>query len=474
MNQSLIRNIILAALLLCSACATQKTLTLPEAVALPATPSSEDTVSTLSFREVFHDENLRSLIEIALQHNFDLLSAQQRINIAAANLNVAKSAWLPKVEGAVSAGAEKYGDYTQNGVGNFDTNFSDNINGKQEIPYPVIPSYFIGLRSSWELDVWGKLKLQKQAVNARFLATKEGKHLIRTQVIASIAGMYYELTTLDNELQIIKSNIKLQESALATVEIQKAGGRATELAVQQFRAQLLGTKALEFKIRQDIAALEFQLNAVLGRMPQAIARTRQNAKQTVLPSIEKGISAQLLLNRPDVQQAEWELAATKVDVQVAQKAFLPSLTITPYLGFESFKAKLLFEPASIAWGAIGGLTAPIFQQKKLKANYAQREAAAYQAFYNYQQKLVNGYQEVATTLNKVENEQKAYDFKLQEVAVLQQAVATANTLFTTGYASYLEVITAQKSVLEAELSLVNTRRRVYQGIVSLYRALGGS
>ncbi|MCK7555240.1 TolC family protein [Chitinophaga sedimenti] len=131
-------------------------------------------------------------------------------------------------------------------------------------------------------------------------------------------------------------------------------------------------------------------------------------------------------------------------------------------------------PASLAWGIVGGLTAPVFNQRQLKAGYNISKAGAYTAFYHYQQTVVNSYQEVATAMNAVDNQQKTYQLKRREVDMLKQAVSTANILYSTGYASYLEVITAQKSVLEAELALVNTRRGVYRGLVSLYRALGGS
>ncbi|UYQ95211.1 TolC family protein [Chitinophaga horti] len=162
-------------------------------------------------------------------------------------------------------------------------------------------------------------------------------------------------------------------------------------------------------------------------------------------------------------------------MEAARKAFFPSLTISPYVGYNAFKANLLFQsPASLAWGVLGGLTAPIFNQRQLKAGYDISKASAYTAFYQYQQTVVNSYRDVGTAMNAVENQQQTYRLKRREVDMLKNAVSTANVLYSTGYASYLEVITAQKSVLEAELTLVNTQRGMYRGLVSLYRALGGS
>ena len=456
------------------ACSTQKELVLPERITVPVVSGNPgDTISPGNFKQVFNDPYLRALIDTALHHNYDLLSAAQQVKTAEARLMMAKKAWMPSLDLSLSAGIDKYADYTMNGVGNYDTNLSPNIDKDQHIPRPA-PEYFAGLRSSWEIDLWGKLKSQRQATYARFLGSKEGRRLLTTQIVAGVTGLYYELTAMDNELAIIQRNITLQESAVATVHIQKAGGRATELAVQQFTAQLLSTQALEFGVKQEIASLENQLNALLGRLPQPIPRSTAKDSQVLPDAIKSGIPASLLLHRPDVQRAELELAAAKADVNAARAAFLPSLNITPYAGFNAFKAGLLFKtPASIAWGALGNLTAPIFNKKQIKAQYNISKAGAFTAFYDYQQAIVNGYQEVASALNKVENQQQAFALKSKEVLVLQQAVSTANVLFSTGYANYLEVITAQKSVLEAELALVTTRRNVYQGMISLYRALGG-
>ncbi|MCW3467409.1 TolC family protein [Chitinophaga nivalis] len=458
-----------------AACSTQKALVLPERITVPVTSdNNSDTLSLTGFEQVFQDPHLRSLIDSALRNNYDLLSASQQVSAAQARLMMAKNAWLPSVNLALAAGVDHYADYTLNGVGNYDTNLSPNISKDQRIP-GTTPEYFAGIRSSWEIDLWGKLKSQRQASYARFLASTQGRRLLITQVVAGITGLYYELMAMDNELIIIHRNIKLQEAAVATVNIQKAGGRATELAVQQFTAQLLSTQALEYGVRQEITALENQINALSGRLPQPTKRSTVQDSAALPPIVKGGIPAQLLLQRPDVQRAELELTAAKADVKAARAAFLPAITITPYAGYNAFKANLLFQsPASLAWGVLGNMTTPIFNQKQLKAQYNISKTSAYTAFYNYQQAIVNGYQEVATALNKVDNQQQAFTLKSKEVGVLKEAVATANILFTTGYANYLEVITAQKNVLEAELALVSTRRNVYQGMVSLYRSLGGN
>ncbi|NIG57343.1 TolC family protein [Chitinophaga sp. Cy-1792] len=455
-----------------SACKLPKQVATPVPVTLPAAPA--DTIDLAALTTVFKDANLKTLIDTALAANFDLLAASQRVVVAQSQLRMARNAWLPQVNAVVSAGADKYGDYTLNGVGNYDTNLSPNIDKDQKIPVSPTPEFFVGFRSTWEIDLWGKLRAQKDASYSRYLATREGQRLLRTQVIAGVATLYYDLVALDHELNIIRRNTDLQLSALNTVEVQKAGGRATELAVQQFKAQLLSTRALENTVKQQIVATENQLNALLGRLPRPIVRSTDTV--SLIPgAISTGIPGTLLLQRPDIQQAELELAAGNADVKAARAAFFPSLTITPYAGYNAFKAELLFKsPASIAWGALGALTMPVFNQQQLKSQFNINQANALTAFYRYQQTIVDGYSEVSTIMNKVLNEQDTWKLKTEEVAVLREAVSTSNLLFTTGYANYLEVITAQKSVLEAELTLISTRRNVYQGMITLYRALGGN
>jgi multidrug efflux system outer membrane protein len=459
-----------------SSCKVQQPLRLPSAKEVPSTFAQQtDTASigSIPLKVFFKDPPLQQLIDSALQHNFDLQIALQRINTARAALVAAKHAWLPSLDISASAGVDKYADYTLNGVGNFDTNLSPNIDKNQRIPTPT-PEYFLGLRSSWEIDLWGKLKQRKKAAYARLLASEKGRQLVTTLLVSQVASMYYELIALDNELSIIHKNIALQQKAVATIQIQKAGGRATELAVQQFTAQLLSTQSMAYNIRQQIVHTESQLNRLLGRFQQPIVRTGNIFEQPLPVDIKTGIPAAMLLHRPDIQQAELELMAAKSDVQAARKAFLPSLNITPYAGFNAFNASLLFQsPSSIAYGIVGGLTAPIFNKQLLNTQYKQAGAAAIASFYEYQKTIVNSFQEVITALNQVDNQQAINKLKEQEVTVLQQAVATSQDLYMAGYANYLEVITAQKSVLEAELALTMTRKQIFQGTIELYRALEG-
>jgi NodT family efflux transporter outer membrane factor (OMF) lipoprotein len=420
----------------------------------------------------FADEYLVNLVDTALRHNYDALIALQRIEAARATFEVSRATLLPSVDVVAAAGVDKYGKYTMNGVGNFDTNLSEHVDGDLRIPNPT-PDYFLGLRSAWEIDLWGKLRSRKKALYARYLASRQGRHLVATSLVAEVATRYYQLLALVDELEIIRKNIALQEISLETIKIQKLGGRATQLAVQQFEAQLLRTRSLEAEKRQEIIATENGLNLLLGRYPQPIRRGVPLREQQLPREVAAGIPAQMLRRRPDVQRAALEMTAAKAEVDAAKAAFLPSLRITPYLGLNAFKASLLLNPGSVAYGALAGLAAPVLNRKALRSNYYRTSAGNTEAFYRYQRAVLSGYQEVVTGLSRIENLNKVYAFRTQEVAVLLDAVSTANTLFVAGYASYLEVVTAQRRVLEAELELIDTRQQQFLSLVDLYRSLGG-
>ncbi|MGX5858359.1 efflux transporter outer membrane subunit [Dyadobacter jiangsuensis] len=429
-------------------------------------------IGALQWKTFFNDRHLVALIDTALQNNLDLKMAVQRIEMARSNIMAAHGAMLPVVTGDVSGGGRKFGDYTMDGVGNYDTNFSQNLDNDRRLPDPFLPDYFLGLRSSWEIDIWGKLKNQKKAAYTRFLASEKGRQAIITGLIAEIARSYYELMALDTELDIIRKNIALQESAVETIKVQKEAGRANELGVRQLTAQLLNTRSLEFEVQQKIIEIENNVNLLTGRFPQPITRST-TLEQVMPPSVSAGIPLQMLRRRPDIQQAQLDLLANYSEQQAAQLAFLPSLNITAFLGFNAFKSNLLFSTGSLAYSALGGLTAPLVNRKALKANQKRAEAASLEALYAYNKSVLNGFREVSTSLKKLENTRQIGDLKKQEVEVLQQAVATSKDLFLTGYASYLEVITAQRSVLQEELNLTNVQKEQFLALVELYRALGG-
>jgi NodT family efflux transporter outer membrane factor (OMF) lipoprotein len=436
-----------------------------------------DSLSNIAMlqRDVFFkDEQLKSLLQDVLKHNPDVHIVVQRLQSSQAFYKMSKAAFLPSVLLNAQSSATKYGKYTMEGVGNFDTNLSDNIEEGQKIGTNPTPFYWLGAGLNWEIDLWGKLKKMKQAARFRYLASEQGVKLLKSMLTAQTMMLYYELIALDMEAAIVKKNIELQEQALEIVEAQKAGGRATELAVQQFKGQLYNTKSIQFSIKQKVAAIENSLNALAGRYNGQILRAqRLNASELYQQNINAGVPQQILDNRPDIQEAFYELNATRADVGAARAAFLPSLNLSGYSAYNAFNSNFLFAASSLGYQLLGGITAPVFQKRQLKTQFGIANARQEQAFYHYQKTVLNAYRDVVTNISALENTEQSYQLKLKEANELAQAVQTSTDLYVTGYAGYLEIITAQKSKLEADLELIILEKNKMVQMVELYQSLGG-
>jgi len=462
--------------LLISSCKTLKT---PEQ--LPTlTPVSdtyngratEENIADIHWKNYFSDTYLSALIDTALYNNLDLRMTLQRIETGRAQTERAKGLTLPFITGGGSVGQRRFGKYTMDGVGNFDTNFSNNITKDQNVP-EFLPDFNIGLQSSWEIDIWQKLRSRKEAAMMRYLATVEGRNLVVTNLIADIAYLYYELVAFDNELDIIQETIQLQENELNIIKAQKEAGRANELGVKQFEAQWLNTQSLEIEIRQQINERENRINFLLGRYSTPIARNKTLFVNSLPNQIQTGIPADLIKNRPDVRQAQYELAATKADVFVSKAAFYPSLNIAATFGFQTFNPRFIISPQSIAYNILGGLTAPLFNKTALKADLKIARATQIEALYYYQKSILNGYFEVYNQLVLINNLEKIVTFKNQEAEALTSSIQAASDLFSTGRATYLEVIVSRKNTLQTRIDLIDVRKRQYHATINLYRALGG-
>lgn len=458
-----------------SGCKIGEKATLSSRIEVPETFGQEQdsaSAADVKWNDFFKDPVLQSYIQTAIQNNPDMNIALQRVKLAEASRFYYKRTLLPNLDLELAGGLRRFGDYTIDGVGNYDTNFSEYVDGDRIIPNPV-PDYFAGLRTSWEIDLWGKIRKRKRAAVARLLASESGMHLVKTALIAEVATLYYELLTFDNELEIIQENIRLQENALEVVILQKEAGRATELAVKQFAAQLQNTRSLGTMVRQQIIHTENMLNRVMGRLPQQIQRGTPINEQAIPDQITTGIPSELLMNRPDIRQAEYSLLAAREDIASARAAFYPSLTISANAGLNAFRAGVLFEPASIAYHIVGGLTTPLLNRYELRTAYKQRIAEGNMELAQYEKAVFTAFEEVYTSISAIDNYAQSYDYKKAEVDELSGAISISNELFTAGYASYLEVIMAQRNVLQANIELTNTRKNQFVAVIDLYKALGG-
>jgi outer membrane protein, multidrug efflux system len=433
--------------------------------------NSQDATNTAAGKwpAYFTDPYLVALIDTALKDNQELNITLQEIEITRNEIRARKGEYLPFVGVKGGAGVEKVGRYTSQGAGDATTE----IKPGKEMPDPL-PDFLLAAYATWEVDIWHKLRNAKKAAVTRYLSTVEGRNFVITTLIAEIANSYYELLALDNQLEIVKKNIDIQNNAFEVVKQQKEAARATELAVRKFEAEVLKTKSLQYDIQQQITETENRINFLLGRFPKPIVRNTQAFDSIKLNSVQAGIPSQLLANRPDIKQAELELAASRLDVQVAKAQFYPSLGISAAIGYQAFNPTYLVRtPESILYSLAGELVAPLVNKNAIKAAYSNANAKQIQAVYNYERTIINAYVEVANQLSKMDNLEKSYELRVKQVEALTQSITISNDLFRSARADYMEVLLTQRDALESKFELIETRKEQMKARVNIYQALGG-
>ncbi|MDI1435001.1 TolC family protein [Polyangium sorediatum] len=414
------------------------------------------------WRTFFDDAELRALIEMALAKNQELNIQLQEIIIARNEVSARQGDYLPKVGVGAGVGVERMGKNTSQGI-------SDESHGLPQ----NLGDFTFGFWGSWEVDVWGKLRDATKSADLRYLATIEGRNFMVTQIVAEIASSYFELVAIDNQLDVLKRNVEILADALEIIKLEKQAARVTELAVQRFEAEVLKNKSRLYGLEQERVQIENKINFLVGRYPQAVSRNDQKLKDP-LPKVTSGLPSDLLKNRPDIRQAELELQATKLDVQVAKAEFYPSLSIDAAVGYRSFNVKhLLVTPDSLIYNLAGNLTAPLLNRKAIEAQYRSVNARQLQAVFNYERTLLQAFTDVANQLSLVENLQKAYDLQAQQVEVLTRSSETSTVLFQSARADYVEVLLTRRDSLDAEMELIETKKRQWLAVVHLYQALGG-
>jgi multidrug efflux system outer membrane protein len=434
------------------------------------TYSSQDTLNTgrISWKEFFTDPNLASLIDSALSRNQELNIMRQEITIAQNEIRARKGQYLPFLGIGANAGIEKPGRYTPNGA------LEEQLEVKDGVKFPdPLTTYGLGLNASWELDIWRKLRNARKAAVFRYLGSVEGRNFAVTNIVREIANSYYELLALDAQLQILRQNIEIQTNALEIVRQEKTAARVTELAVRKFEAEVLKNQSRVFYIQQSIIETENRINFLVGRFPQPVARSTQNFMEMKPDTIHAGVPPQLLLNRPDIRQAENNLVASKIDVMVARAQFYPSLMITAGIGYQAFKPQYLINPNSLMYGLAGDLMAPLVNRNALKAQYFSASATQIQNVYDYERTILNAYIEVANQVSNISNLKKSFELRQRQVEALTQSIAISTRLFRNARADYMEVLMTQRDALEARFELVDTKLQQMNAMVNIYQALGG-
>ena len=461
--------------LMTQACAIPQLFTKKVDTALPAsyanTAQNADTTNSanINWKEFFEDPNLDALIDIAIVNNKEVNILAQRINMAKNEIQARKGEYLPFVNFGAGVDVDKVGRYTRNGA------VEESLEIKEGKAFPdPLSNFQFGLFSSWELDVWKKLRNATKVAAMEYMASIEGKNFLITNLVAEIANSYYELAALDNQLLNLEKNIQIQRNALEVTSKLQKYGRATSLAVKRFEAEVKKNESKQYVIKQQIVEEENRINFLLGRIPQPIQRASVGFMDTKLKMMQAGIPTQLLQNRPDIRKAELELAAADLNIAVAKANFYPSFAIRAGVGFQAFNPKyLLSTPESLMFSLAGDMMAPLVNRNAITAVYKNANATQIQAAYDYEKTIINAYAEVSNQVSNIDNLEKNYQLKSAQVDAMTQSVDVANQLFKAARADYLEVLLTQREALEAKTELIETKQKQISAMVNLYKSLGG-
>lgn len=420
-------------------------------------------IGALPIKDFFSTPSIRSLIDSALLKNFDLQIALKNIDAAELILKRAKLGNIPQLNLQITANSNRPSDNSLNG-----------LSTSQFLNTSHIEDYNANLALTWEADIWGKIKKQKEAAYAGYLQSAEVKKAVQTRIVAEVASGFYRLLMLDAQLAVAKRNVELNNNTLKMIKMQFDAGQVTSLAIQQAEGQQLRASQLIPQVTSEISIQENALSALTGRFPSAIERATTLEQLTVPEQLATGVPATMLSIRPDVKNVELGLKIANAKVGIANARLYPSLVISASGGLNSFQASNWFNiPASLFGVVGGGITQPIFQRKELKTQFELAKVERDQSVLLFRQAVIGAVVEVSNEQAKIVNLKSEYSIAQNRVKTLQLAVKNSDLLFKSGMANYLEVITAQGNLLQGELDLTTLKTAQLNASVSLYRALGG-
>jgi len=424
-------------------------------------------IASIKWHQYFTDPFLNAIIDSALKNNQELNIALREIEIDKNEIQARKGEYLPFVNIAGVAGIDKTGKYTWDGLA------EEDLKANPEKSPKYIGDFRAGVYATWELDVWKKLRNAKKSATLKYFASIEGRNFIVTNLIAEISNAYYELLALDNMMSFVQQNIDLQKNALHMVKLEKESAKVSQLAVNRFDAQLLHTQNLKYNIQQQIIETENKINFLAGRFTQHVERTSISLNDIPVEIVQGGIPTQLLLNRPDIRQAELALAASKLDVQVARANFYPSFSLSAGSGFTAFNPSFIFKPEALLYNLAGDAVGPLINKNGIIATYKNANEKQIISAYQYERTILSAFIEVANQLSFINNYKSSYETKSKEVEILNQSVDISNKLFISSKADYIEVLLTQREALDARIELIETKLKQLQAKVNIYRALGG-
>jgi multidrug efflux system outer membrane protein len=425
--------------------------------------SDTSSIADIEWKKFFTNSELQSLIDKGLKYNHELRIALKRIDIAQARVKQAKALQLPEVDFQMVAQVNRPSDNSLNGIS------IKNFVGQSYTEY-----YSAGINVSWEADIWGKLRNQKEATLAEYLQTYEGTKAVQTQLVADIAQGFFNLLMLDKQLEITRRNLVLNDSFLVVTQLLKNAGLANLLAIQRAESQKQTTELLIPVLEQNVVLQENALQTLTGQLPGALSRNVSIDDFIVPEILSIGLPASIVSRRPDVRSNEMALVAANAQVGIAQANMYPALNITVGGGLESFKASNWFNvPSSLFGLAAGTIAQPIFRRRELKTEFEVAKLQREQSVIRFRQSVLQAVTEVSNALVEIDKLKEQEQIATGQVDTLRRAVFNAQLLFKSDLANYLEVITAQANALAAELNLAAIQREQLGAVVELYRSLGG-
>lgn len=438
--------------LLMSSCSSVKQYKSPEietsGLFRDTTTIDTTSIANLSWKDMFKDPLLQNLIEVGLSNNFDLKIAMSRIKLANASLALSKSAFYPSLSANASVGLS------------------------QKIDSVVKTTYQLGLSSSWEFDIWGKLSSAEEANLAQLLQSEAYLRAVKTQLIADIANCYYSLLALDAQLIITQKTLEIRREDVQTMIALKEASMVNEAAVAQNKASMYAVELTIPDIKQSIRTTENALSLLLGRQLGEIRRSDLE-NQSFPEEIQIGVPAALLSNRPDLQQAEYAFRYAFQMTNVARSYFYPSFTITASATLSDRNINDLFNPAALLGNLVGGLLMPIFNQGTNDARLSSAEATQEQALLSYKKALLTAGQEVSNALFQYQTALNKKNTRENQIESLNKSVEITKELLRYGTSNYIDVLTAEQSLLSAQLSQISDKLQQLQATISLYHSLGG-
>ncbi|QEH31764.1 Cation efflux system protein CusC precursor [Aquisphaera giovannonii] len=431
--------------------------------------ASPDNSSAIKVEDFFQDPRLTGLMHQAVLGNQELRILNEDVQIASNEILARQGQYLPFVWMGGDAGMNRFSRYTFEGA----VEEQLNILPGHRFPNPL-PNFSFGPTFFWTPDIWRQLHNAKDAAAMRYYALGEQRSFFVTRLVAELADSYYELLALDKRLEILDQTIALQEQSLRIARAKMEAARGSELAVQRFLAEVRRNQGEKLVVRQSIIEVENRINFLTGRYPQPVERTNTDILDVTLQRLSVGVPSELLRNRPDVREAERQLAAAGLDVKVARKRFLPAMTITSGVGYSSFNPSyLLLSPNAIVANAASNLLVPVINRKAIKADYFSANARQLQSVYNYQRVVLNAFTEVVNRLNRVENYRKSLELRQQQLTALEKSVDVAQKLFQFARADYVDVLFAQRDLRDGRVSFVEIKQQQLAAVVDTYQALGG-